>query len=250
MKAQDPSQAPVALVTGAAHRIGAQIVKTLHESGFRVIVHAANSIAQAQELADALNALRKGSAVAMQAGFTREYDFQSFADKAVAQFGRLDVLVNNASSFYPTSMNEATLDHWDDLIGSNALAPLLLSQACFSALKNSSGSIINISDIHAQRPMPQHTMYCMAKAAQDMCTKSLALEFAPHVRVNAVAPGAILWPDNDPSEAAKQGTLEKIPMAALGGAQVIADAVRWLAVEAEYVTGQILPVDGGRTLNV
>lgn len=239
----------VALVTGAARRIGAAICRTLHAEGWNLIIHCNTSQAQAETLADALNQERPQSAQVIQADLNKMVDIQFLAAAAPAAWGRLDALVNNASSFFPTPVANATEEQWDDLLGSNLKAPFFLSQALYPELRQQHGCIINISDIFAVRPMPRHTIYSIAKAGNAMMTKSLALEMAPQVRVNGVAPGAILWPENAiGEEVISRDKLQQIPLGKLGGVQAISDTIKFLLTESPYITGQIITVDGGRSL--
>lgn len=241
-------QGKVALVTGAAKRIGASIAKTLHDDGANVVVHYRNSASDAQELVHELLATRPDSAIAVQADLNDTAKLPGLIDQVLSWHGRLDILVNNASSFYPTPPGTITEEHWDDLVGSNFKAPLFLSQAAIPALTESQGSIVNIVDIHAQRPLRNHTVYSPAKAALAMLTRSLAKDLAPGVRVNGVAPGAILWPEDDMSDATKASILEQVPLERPGNPSDIADCVLYLVRDANYVTGQIIAVDGGRSI--
>ncbi|PCK08424.1 MAG: pteridine reductase [Alteromonadaceae bacterium] len=243
------SDVPVALITGAARRVGAAIAKTLHGEGYRIVVHYQHSSAQAQTLVAQFNEVRENSAVALAADLLCHESLQQLASQALAAWQRIDVLVNNASSFYATPLGATTESNWNDLLGTNLKAPYFLSQALHLELKKYSGCIVNISDIFAQRPRMHYSAYCIAKAGNDMLTQSLALELAPDVRVNGVAPGAVMWPENDKGQAIENTEMLKdIPLARLGGEQVIAKAVRYLVLEAPYTTGQILRVDGGRSL--
>lgn len=241
----------VALVTGSGQRVGAAIIRHLHSRGWRVIIHYRHSADAAARLADELNRQRTDSAVTVKANLDDLHDIQTLAEQTPACFGRLDALVNNASTFYPTPIGKATLADWDDLFGSNARAPFFLSQALAPALKQSGGCIVNIVDIHAQRPFHQHTVYCMAKAALHMMTLSLAKELAPDIRVNGVSPGAILWPEAGSSSAIatdmQQQILASVPLARLGTPDDIARTVGFLVHDAPYITGQIIAVDGGRS---
>lgn len=239
----------VALVTGAARRIGAAICQTLHAEGWNVIIHCHKSMEDAAALANTLNQQRPKSAEVIQADLNKMEDIQFLATAAPAAWGRVDALVNNASSFYPTPIADSTEDQWNDLVGSNLKAPFFLSQMLYTELAQSHGCIINISDIFAVRPMPRHAIYSIAKAGNAMMTKSLALEMAPNVRVNGIAPGAILWPENEMGEeVVSQDKLQQIPMGRLGGAQAISSTVKFLITESPYITGQIIAVDGGRSL--
>jgi len=237
-----------ALVTGAANRLGAQIARTLHQNGANLIIHYRNSAAAAQTLAQELNQIRAGSAVTIAADLAANGDIDRLAEQACASFGGLHLLVNNASSFYPTRFGEIDQRSWDDLIASNYKAPLFLAQACYPALKQAHGCIVNMVDIYASRPLTEHSVYCSAKAANQMLVKSLALELAPEVRVNGVAPGAILWPEKaNNDDAQRQALLDELPLKRLGGSQVIADTVLFLATN-DYITGEVIRVDGGRLL--
>jgi len=241
------SDAPVALVTGSALRLGRQMIISLHQQGYRVIIHYHRSAAAAEELAAKLNQLTANSAATVQANLTDDVAITTLAANTLACFGRLDLLINNASSFYPTPLAAATLDTWQDLFGSNVKAPYFLSQALAPELAKRQGCIINMVDIHAERPLADHSIYCMAKAALQMMTKALARELAPAVRVNGIAPGAILWPSQDLPESDKAAVLAQVPMQRLGNPTDIANTMLFLA-QAPYVTGQIVAVDGGRSL--
>jgi pteridine reductase len=248
------AKAKVALVTGSAKRLGREIILSLHQAGFRVIVHCRQSTVEAEQLCQHLDSLRADSACWLSADLTDDDDLANFSAKVQACFGQLDVLVNNASSFYPTPVGSATLSQWDDLFGSNVKAPFFLTQALAPELSNQKGCVINLVDIHADKPLAQHSVYCMAKAALVMMTKSLARELAPTIRVNGIAPGAILWPEMQPSAAIptlteqdKAGILAQIPLGQLGQPTDIAQTVLFLATSS-YITGQILAVDGGRSL--
>lgn len=241
------SDAPVALVTGSALRLGRQMIISLHQQGYRVIIHYHSSAAAAAELATRLNQLTANSATTVQANLTDALAIAPFAKAALACFGRLDLLVNNASSFYPTPLANATLAAWDDLFSSNVKAPYFLSQALATELAKRRGCIINMVDIHAEKPLAEHSIYCMAKAALSMMTKALARELAPEIRVNGIAPGAILWPSQDLPESDKAAVLAQVPMQRLGDPTDIANTMLFLA-KAPYVTGQIVAVDGGRSL--
>jgi len=240
----------VAIVTGAARRIGAAIAQRLHQRGLKVVIHYRDSSAAADLLADQLNRQRPESAVAMAADLADRKAPDLIVAGALAAFGRIDVLVNNASAFYPTPMGEATAEHWDELFASNLRAPFFLSQACAPHLARHGGAIVNLVDIHALVPMRRHSLYCQAKAGLVMQTRALAKDLAPDIRVNGVAPGAILWPENDDSPEAAAAIVERIPLGQQGHPEDIAGAVSFLALDAPYVTGQILAVDGGRLLNM
>lgn len=239
---------PVALVTGSARRIGAAIARHLHGHGYAIAVHANQSGDELQALAFELESARPGSVLALQADLRDPDAAADLVEQCVAQFGRLDALVNNASNFFPTPLGKTSAQQWDELFAVNTRAPFLLAQAATEQLRLHRGAIVNITDLHATQPMRNHPAYCAAKAALEMLTRSLALELAPLVRVNAVAPGAILWPEHGKDEAAKFELIQRTPLARTGSAQEIAQAVHWLLAEASYVTGHTMRVDGGRTL--
>jgi pteridine reductase len=238
-----------ALITGAARRLGAQSAKTLHQNGANIIIHYGQSAGAAETLVKQLNESRPNSAIALQADLLQLAQIEQLAEKAIQAYDGLDILLNNASSFYPTPLGTIQPQQFDDLIGSNFKAPLFLSQACYPALKKTSGCIINMVDIHARSPLKNHTVYSCAKAANAMLTRSLALEMGPYVRVNGIAPGAILWPENsaelDPD--AQQQILQQIPLQRTGAPDDIADTLLFL-VNSDYINGQIIAVDGGRQL--
>ncbi len=238
------------LVTGAANRLGAQIARTLHQNGANLIIHYRASADAAEALVAELNQLRANSAIALGADLSSIVELEELADNAINAFDGLHILVNNASSFYPTKIGEIDQQAWDDLTTSNYRAPLFLSQACYPALKQSSGCIINMIDIYASLPLKHHSVYCSAKAANQMLVKSLALELAPEVRVNGISPGAILWPTEETSDQQnyKKVLLEQVPLKRRGTPQAIADTALFLATN-DYVTGEIIRVDGGRLLS-
>lgn len=237
-----------ALVTGGAARLGAEIARHLHAAGALVAIHYRQSAAPAQALADHLNALRPGSASLVQGDLLDPACWPQLVRHCESETGRLDVLINNASTYYPTPLGEATTDQWDDLFGTNARAPFFLAQAAAPMLRRERGCIVNLVDIYAERPNPGHPVYCMAKAANAMLVKSLAVDLAPEIRVNGVAPGAALWPDGYQSDESRQQILERIPMGRPAGAEQIAAAVMCMVAGPDYVTGQILAVDGGRSV--
>lgn len=238
----------IILVTGAARRIGAAIVTCLHENGARVAIHYRESANDAEELARKLNATRENSAATFQADLLDTAGLPSLIDAIHEWGGSLDGLVNNASSFYPTPVGSITEAHWDDLVGSNLKAPMFLSQAAAVHLRSSGGAIVNIVDIHADRPLRDHAVYGSAKAGLAMLTRSLAKDLAPEIRVNGVSPGAILWPENGMTAAVQKTILDQIPLQRAGSPGDIATCVLYLLRDATYVTGQIIPVDGGRTI--
>lgn len=239
---------PVALITGAARRLGAVIARHLHATGYDVSLHYRHSAEDMRALVAELNAKRANSAVAWSADLA-EYDrLPELVANTIGHFGRLDGLVNNASAFSPTPLGTITPADWDGQFLINARAPLILAQAAAPHLKLARGAIVNLTDIYAERPLRDHVVYCMSKAALVAGTRALALELAPDVRVNAIAPGAILWPDVDKDEASKAALLARTPLGRIGTPEEIADAVRWLLEGAGYTTGQVVRVDGGRML--
>ena len=238
----------VALITGAARRIGASVATRLHAAGASVAIHYRGSAAEAAALAAELNALRADSAATFQADLNDTAALPELVAAVVAWGGRLDVVVNNASTFYPTPPGEITVADWDDLVGSNLKAPLFLSQAALAELRKARGVIINMIDIHAQRPLKDHTVYGPAKAGLAMLTRSLAKDLAPEIRVNGIAPGAILWPEDEMTDATKQSILDQVPLGRPGDPDDIAGCVLYLVRDATYVTGQIIAVDGGRSV--
>lgn len=237
-----------ALITGAAHRIGAEIARTLHDEGMNIAIHYRRSRDAASSLAEELERLGPGRVILIQGDLGVTSDSRTLVEKVVAHFGRLDVLVNNASSFFPTPLGETTEAQWDELMASNAKAPFFLAQAAAPNLRQSAGCIVNLVDIHAERPLKGHPVYSAAKAANAMLVKALARELGPEVRVNGIAPGAILWPEQNLSETTKKSIVERAALARVGTPRDIARAVVFLIRDADYVTGQILAVDGGRTL--
>lgn len=244
MSQHDSTRAPVALISGAARRIGAEVARRLHGDGHDVVIHHNSSSNAAQALATELNALRASSALAVQADLCAVSACGELVARALAWRARLDVLVNNASTFYPTPIDSADEEQWDDLMGTNLRAPYFLTQAAVPALREARGAVVNIVDIHAERPNRDHSIYCAAKAGLVALTRALALDLAPDVRVNAVAPGAILWPAGM-GAAEQQRTLARVPMGRIGSTAEIARAVSYLIHPDSYVTGQILAVDGG-----
>jgi pteridine reductase len=242
---------PVVLVTGGARRVGAAIVRRLHAAGCCVAIHCRGSVAAARELAEALNGQRADSAAFFQANLLDVGVCAPLIGEVIARFGRLDGLVNNASSFYPTSLEQVDDDVWADLVGTNLKAPLFLTQAAAPHLRASRGAIVNIVDIHAERPMRGYVVYSAAKAGLLGLTRALAIELAPSVRVNGVSPGPIEWPeDGQFSSQAQARIVDHTLLGRVGAASEVADAVRFLLLDAGYVTGQILAVDGGRSVHL
>ena len=236
------------LVTGAARRIGAAIVRSMHAAGANVVIHHRDSIDAAAALSAELNRQRTDSALTLRADLADPRATPELIERTLAKFGRLDILVNNASSFYPTPVGEITPRQWEELIGSNLKAPLFLSQAAASELRRREGLILNLIDIHALRPLRGHTVYSVAKAGLAMLTRSLARELAPQVRVNGIAPGPVLWPDGDLEPELKREILERTALKRMGTPEDVARAALFFAQDAPYVTGQILAVDGGRSV--
>lgn len=241
---------PVALITGGGRRIGAETARQLHAHGFNVILHYRRSVDEAQQLAHHLNQQRPDSAQTLSADLRDISAVQDLAVQALGCWGRIDALINNASSYYPTPFPSVSEDQWDDLLASNTKAPFFLSQSLAPELKQQQGCIVNIVDIHAERPLLEYSPYTIAKAGSAMLTKSLARELAPAIRVNGVAPGVIIWPENaaEHSDAEKQRILNQVPLGREGCAEDIAKTVLFFVKEAPYITGQILAVDGGRSL--
>ncbi|MFZ8886406.1 MAG: pteridine reductase [Steroidobacteraceae bacterium] len=238
----------VALLTGAARRLGAAMARRLHAGGASVAIHYRGSAAAATALVEELNEARPGSAIALQADLLALEQLSQLVEHTVGRLGRLDILVNNASTFYPTPLAEVTGAQFDDLIGTNLRAPLFLAQAAAGQLRLHEGLILNLVDIHGMRPLKRHPAYSSAKAGLIMLTRSLARELAPHVRVNAIAPGPVLWPEGDLDETLKQNILARTPLGRVGSAEDIARAAWFFAAEAPFVTGQVLAIDGGRSL--
>jgi pteridine reductase len=239
----------VVLITGGARRVGAASARVLHAAGAQIMIHYRSSATAARALQDELNAIRADSVALIQADLHDTHALPALVSQTVATFGGLDVLLNNASSFYPTPVGSITDTDWDDLMGSNLKAPLFLSQAAAPELKKRHGCIINITDIHAERPMKRYVVYSVAKAGLVGLTKSLARELAPEVRVNGIAPGPVMWPDNDTdfNEVTRQRIIAHTMLKRAGDPHDIALAVRFFAMDTHYVTGQILAVDGGRS---
>lgn len=236
------------LVTGGARRLGAALADAFHAAGANVVVHYRGSAADATALAARLDARRPGAAALLQGELLDTAALPGLVARAAAAFDGLDILVNNASSFYPTPVGEITEAHWDELVGSNLKAPLFLAQAAVPWLQRRGGLIINMVDIHARRPLAEHPVYCAAKAGLEMLTYSLARELAPRVRVNGIAPGAILWPEPGLGEDEKAATLAGIPLGRTGSPGDIAACALYLAREGDYINGQVIAVDGGRHL--
>lgn len=238
---------PVALVTGGARRLGAAIVRRLHAAGYQVAVHCRSSTAQAAALCGELEALRAGSALVLSADLARFDALPELVAGAVGHFGRLDALVNNAAAFFPTPAGTVTPAQWDTLMATNLRAPLFLSQAAAPHLKASAGAILNISDVYARQPRADLLAYAVSKGGLEAMTRALAAALAPEVRVNAIAPGAILWPEDAPDPGLQGRILARTALGRVGGVDEIAATALWLLRDAAYTTGSVIAVDGGRT---
>jgi pteridine reductase len=247
-KLSDPPPTKVALVTGGARRIGAEIVRCLHAEEMNIALHYLSSLDDARLLRDELNAIRPGSVQLFEADLGDNTAIQEMVASLTTAFTRIDVLVNNASRFFATSLASVDEAAYRELLDINLTAPLFLAQAAAPQLEKTQGCIINIADIYARQPLAGHAVYCAAKAGLIMLTRCLALELAPGVRVNAVAPGAILWPESGSDENQRAAVLAKIPMGRIGDPSDIAQAVLFLVRDAHYVTGQVIKVDGGRAI--
>lgn len=244
-------QDKVVLITGGAKRVGAAICRRLHAAGANLMLHYRASAGEARLLQAELNGARANSVALIQADLLDVAKLPSLVDQTVMRFGRIDALVNNASSFFATPVGEIQPSHWEDLVGTNVRAPLFLSQAAAGPLRKSQGAIVNVTDIHAERPMRHYVVYSVAKAALTGLTRSLARELAPDVRVNAVAPGPVLWPeDGSFDELSRQRIISNTPLKREGSPEDIAGAVHFLLAEAPYVTGVTLDVDGGRGITL
>jgi len=238
----------VALITGGSHRLGAATARTLHAAGMNIVLHYRSSRDAAHKLQQEMNAIRENSVVLVQADLLSMNALPALIKESHNAWGRFDALINNASTFYRTTIGNTGEKQWDDLFGSNAKAPFFLAQAAAPFLKKTQGCIVNMVDIHAERPLKEHTLYCMAKASLVMLTKSLARELGPEVRVNGVAPGAIMWPD-ELDDVTKQRILNRTFLKRKGEPSDIAQTIRFLVMDAPYITGQIIAVCGGRSLH-
>lgn len=238
----------VALITGGAKRIGACLARVLHARGMAVAIHYHSSPDAAHALQDELNAQRESSCMLIQCELTEYSKLKPMVDECARRMGRLDVLINNASAFYPTPVGNVDEPQWNTLLETNLKAPFFLMQAAAPHLKKQQGSIINLIDIYAERPLPDHEIYCASKAGLASLTRSFAQSLAPEIRVNGIAPGAILWPENQHDEVAQKRLVSRIPLRRSGDPQDIANAALYLINSAAYTSGQILAVDGGRTV--
>ena len=237
------------LITGAAKRIGSVMARFFHEHGWSVFIHYRHAHEEALNLVQQLNTIRPDSSAAFALDLENSHNIAQLIDAVTGHFGRLDLLVNNASSFFSTKMGDIAEQDWEVLLASNLKAPFFLSQAAFPWLQKSQGSIVNITDIHAIRPLKYYSIYSIAKGGLNILTRTLAIEFAPLVRVNAVAPGAIMWPEGGHfNEKEQQAIIGQTPLKRLGSAEDIARTVYFLAADAPFITGQIITVDGGREL--
>jgi len=235
------------LITGGAKRVGAAVCRRLHAAGANLMLHYRASAGEARLLQAELNHQRENSVALIQADLLDLAKLPALVDQTLQSYGRLDALVNNASSFYPTQVGDITSENWEDLIGTNLRAPLFAAQAAAPALRKTQGSIVNITDIHAERPLKNYVVYSIAKAGLVGLTRSLARELAPEVRVNAVAPGPVLWPDDESfDELSRQRIISHTPLRREGTPDDVAKAVHFLLFDATYVTGETINVDGGR----
>jgi pteridine reductase len=254
MTADTPRPVPLSLagksvlITGAAKRVGAQIARVLHAAGASVLLHYRSSAEDAAALAGELNALRPDSAQTAECDLLDVSQFPGLIARASQAFGGLDVLVNNASTFYPTPVGDITEIDWDDLLGTNLKAPLFLAQAASAPLRERAGLVLNVADIHGLRPLRRYPVYSIAKAGLIMLTKSLAREMGPHVRVNAVAPGPVMWPADGLDKELQEKIIRRTALKRPGSADEVARACLYFAADAPYVTGQVLAVDGGRSI--
>ncbi|HOX72031.1 MAG: pteridine reductase [Dokdonella sp.] len=245
-----PSARPVVLITGAARRVGATIARTLHGAGYDLALHHRNSGDELAALVDDLEQARGAGTLTLQAELADVDALPDLVNETVRRFGRLDGLVNNASAFFPTPLGTVTTEQWDELFASNTRAPFFLAQAAARHLRDRAGAIVNLLDIYAERPLPGYSVYCMAKAAQAAMTLALAHELGPEVRVNGIAPGAVLWPETGHAQASRSDIIARTPLKRTGTAEDVASAVLWLLRDARFVTGQVIRVDGGRSISV
>jgi len=241
---------PVALITGGVKRVGAEIARTLHAAGYDLVLHFRSSVNEAVALAAELEHQRAGSTLAIQGELADLDGLPAMIEQALQHYGRLDALVNNASAFFPTPVGSATTAQWNELFASNAQAPFFLAQAATPALRETHGAIVNLIDVYAERPLANHPIYCMAKAALAAMTRSLALDLAPDIRVNGIAPGAVMWPSDGKPYDDQQAMLARTPLRRAGSPQDVAGAVLWLLRDAPFVTGQVIRIDGGRSLSI
>ena len=241
-------QDKVALITGGSRRIGASTARRLHQCGMKLVIHYRRSADQAEELRAELCAQRPDSVMLIRGDLTEIAKVKNLVRQCVNKLGRLDALINNASVFFPTPIRTAVEDQWQLIMETNLKAPFFLSQAAAPYLKKTHGAIVNITDIYAHRPLAEHAIYCASKAGLWSLTQSLAHELSPEIRVNAIAPGAIMWPENDTDELSHQRLVSRTPLRRVGDADDIARAVKFLLTDADFITGQMINVDGGRTV--
>ncbi len=248
----DTNKDKVILITGGAKRVGATMCRELHKQGAKLMIHYNNSMSEARALQAELNLLRANSVAIIQGDLLNLNVLPTLVSETVHQFGKLDVLINNASTYYPTDLGQINEENWQDLIGSNLKAPVFLAQAAATELRKNSGCIINITDMHIERPKKGYIVYSVAKAGLVTLTKSLAHELSPEVRVNAVAPGPVQWPESNPQfdEVYRQRVINQTLLKRVGEAEDVAKAVKFLIYDAPFITGHILAVDGGRSLNL
>ncbi len=249
---QDKLEGKVVLITGGAKRVGAAICRLLHDGGAKLMIHYLSSVKEARALQAELNLQRPNSVAIIQGDLLNLAILPSLVQETIGHFGRLDVLINNASSYFATELGEIDDNQWQDLMGSNLKAPLFLSQAAAPELRKQHGCIVNITDMHAERPKKGYIVYSVAKAGLVTLTKSLAQELGPEVRVNAVAPGPVMWPEDNPqfNEVYRQRVISQTLLKRIGEGDDIAKAVRFLVQDAPFVTGQVIAIDGGRSLNL
>ena len=242
----------IVLITGGAKRVGAAICCLLHAHGANLMIHYRNSVNEARALQSELNLKRANSVAIIQGDLLNLATLPNLVEETVKHFGKLDVLINNASTYYPTEIGNINEANWNDLMGSNLKAPLFLSQAAAIELRKQQGCIVNITDMHVERPKKGYIVYSVAKAGLVTLTKSLAHELSPEVRVNAVAPGPVMWPENNPQfdEVYRQRVISQTLLKRIGEPDDIAKAVKFLIQDAPFMTGQIIAVDGGRSLNL
>lgn len=244
------NERPVALITGGAKRVGATIARTLHAAGYDLALHCRHSIAEADALGTELTAQRANSVLVLQADLADIPALPQLIDAVLSRYGRLDALVNNASGFYPTPIGKADITQWNELFASNAQAPFFLTQAALPALRAAHGAIVNLVDIYAERAIANYPIYVMAKGALAAMTRTLALDLAPDIRVNGVAPGAVMWPSDGKPYDDQQAMLARTPLGRAGTPEDVASTVLWLLRDAPFVTGQIIRVDGGRSISI
>lgn len=243
------SNPKVVLITGAARRVGAEMVRHLHQAGLNIVIHYRSSSKDASALAEQLNAQRSNSIKLLKGDLKDYQSIPKLVADGINTFGRIDALINNASSFYPTDIKEVNEEVWEDLVGVNLKAPMYLTQSLATELKKNKGCIVNIVDIHGDRPLKGYSIYSIAKAGLIMLTKSMARELAPDIRVNGIAPGAIMWPEEQHYEGIHQAIIERTALKREGHPKDIAETALFLIEKAGYITGQIIAVDGGRTLS-